>query len=42
MKGREVCVHEADFHVANLHFDLLENVAVLLEILKVLDAHIEC
>lgn len=41
MEGGEVGVHEADFHVANLHFYLLEDVAVLLEVLEILNAHIE-
>lgn len=41
MKGGEVGVHESDFHVANLHLDLLQNVAVLLEVLEVLHAHVE-
>jgi hypothetical protein len=40
MQGREVGVHKADFHVAHLHLDLLEHVAVL-EVLEILDAHVE-
>lgn len=42
VEGREVGgVHpEPDLHVAHLHFDFLENVAVL-EVLEVLDAHVE-
>lgn len=41
MKRREVAVHEADFHVANLHLYLLEHVAVLLKVLEILNAHVE-
>lgn len=41
VKCREVGVQsEADLHVAYLHLDFLENVAVL-EVLEVLDAHVE-
>lgn len=40
MQSGEVVVHEANFHVADLHLNLLENVAVL-EVLEVLHAHVE-
>lgn len=41
VQRREVRVQpEADLHVAHLHLDFLEDVAVL-EVLEVLDAHVE-
>lgn len=41
MERGEVAVQEAYFHVANLHLNLLEHIAVLLEVLKILNTHIE-